>query len=603
MTAGYLGSKGEKFATEMQGQRSTTDTLMTGLRDYLAGFDAKGYGSAFANELNQVMNDLGNIATIRNSVSQQQISTKEAIGYYTGINGKMLGLVSRLSTYSHNAEIAKDASAYSEFLLGKERAGIERAVLANTFSANKFAPGAYEKFISLVTQQDTYFSVMQNFASDEEKQFFSSKLTGHDVNEVNRMRAIAKDAVAQANGFNVDAGTWFQASTSRINLLKEIENHLAESVEKRTESFMADANGQFWRSAMIAIILPLITFILTWFVVQGILGPLNNGLLRMKDIAEGEGDLTKRVDVQSNDEIGQLCVAINAFITKIHDVISEAKINVSGLASSSSQISSAAQNLSNTSSEQAASVEQTSSSLEEMSASVNQNADNAKQTEKIASVAAQQAIEGGDQVASTVDAMKNIAEKISIIEDIAYQTNLLALNAAIEAARAGEHGRGFAVVATEVRKLAARSETSAGEISELAKNSVAIAEKAGKLLEEIVPGIKRTADLVEEITAASEEQASGIGEVNSAMGQMDQVTQTNAAMSEELSATAESLNNDTERLVEMMGFFMVANEHSGHGAAPVSQLSSATAKVPPALTRAVARPVAVNDIPSDFEKY
>jgi methyl-accepting chemotaxis protein len=192
-----------------------------------------------------------------------------------------------------------------------------------------------------------------------------------------------------------------------------------------------------------------------------------------------------------------------------------------------------------------------------MSASISQNAENSRQMEQMAVKGSKDADESGKAVKETVDAMKSIAERISIIEEIAYQTNLLALNAAIEAARAGDHGKGFAVVATEVRKLAERSQTAAKEIGGLAGSSVQIAERAGQLLVELVPSIKKTADLVQEVSAASREQSSGVTQINKAMAQVDQVTQRNASSSEELSGTSEEMASQAEALQEMMSFFRV----------------------------------------------
>jgi methyl-accepting chemotaxis protein len=197
-----------------------------------------------------------------------------------------------------------------------------------------------------------------------------------------------------------------------------------------------------------------------------------------------------------------------------------------------------------------------------MNATVSQNAENTSQTEKMATMSAKQAKEGGSQVTQTVTAMRNIADKIGIIEDIAYQTNLLALNAGIEAARAGGHGRGFAVVASEVRKLAGRSEVAADEIRELAKVSIVVAESAGDLLSEIVPNIGKTAELIKGINTSNEEQASGIGQISSAMIQLDTVTQNNASMSEELSATSEEMAAQVQSLSDMMAFFKVEETKS-----------------------------------------
>ena len=276
-----------------------------------------------------------------------------------------------------------------------------------------------------------------------------------------------------------------------------------------------------------------------------------------------EGDLTVTVESNTKDETGVLLSAMQNMIMRLSAIIAEVRSSADNLASASEEVSATAQSMSQSSSEQAASVEETSASVEEMSASINQNTENAKVTDGMASKAAKEATEGGSAVQQTVAAMKQIAQRISIIDDIAYQTNLLALNAAIEAARAGEHGKGFAVVAAEVRKLAERSQVAAQEIGELSSSSVELAEKAGKLLDEIVPSIRKTSDLVQEISAASEEQASGVSQINTAMVQLNQITQQNASSSEELAATAEEMSSQAEQLQQAMSFFVVADDGAG----------------------------------------
>ncbi|MEJ2630435.1 MAG: methyl-accepting chemotaxis protein [Acidihalobacter sp.] len=322
--------------------------------------------------------------------------------------------------------------------------------------------------------------------------------------------------------------------------------------------------------------------------------PVNEAISVLMEMEKG--DFSRDVKGDYKGQLKELKDTVNNTIARLAKVIGEVRGAADSLASASEQVSSTAQALSQASSEQAASVEETTASIEQMGASVNQNTENAKVTEGIAGTAANQANEGGTAVKETVSAMNTIAEKIGIIDDIAYQTNLLALNAAIEAARAGEHGKGFAVVAAEVRKLAERSQVAAQEIGEVAKGSVELAEKAGALLDEIVPGINKTADLVQEITAASQEQSVGVGQVNTAMNQLNQITQQNASSSEELAATAEEMSGQSEQLLQLMGFFTVVED--GVSARHAGDAANTTAKMPasqPVKTVRTASNLAIDD--------
>jgi methyl-accepting chemotaxis protein len=289
------------------------------------------------------------------------------------------------------------------------------------------------------------------------------------------------------------------------------------------------------------------------------------GLTDMSRVIQAlaKGDLTQTIEVDYQGLFGELKDNLNESVGRLSAVMTDVQLNSTSIASAAQEVSGTAESLSQGASEQAASVEETSASVEQMGASINQNSENARVTDGIATESANAAKEGGESVLETVQAMKDIAGKITIIEDIAYQTNMLALNAAIEAARAGEHGKGFAVVAAEVRKLAERSQVAASEIGELTGASVKVAEKAGGLLEKMVPDIARTAELVDEITAASEEQAGGVGQITGAMQQLDQVTQQNAAASEELAATAQEMRTQSQSLLEMIGFFRLSGEMPG----------------------------------------
>jgi methyl-accepting chemotaxis protein len=275
-----------------------------------------------------------------------------------------------------------------------------------------------------------------------------------------------------------------------------------------------------------------------------------------------QGDLTMEFEDAGKNEMGVLLNDLKAMVNKFKEVISYVSAASDNIVSASRELSSSSQQMSQGATEQASATEQVSSSMEQMVSSVQHNADNAKETEKIAVVASKDASEGSEAVYKAVHSMKSIADKITIISEIARQTNILALNAAVEAARAGEQGRGFAVVAAEVRKLAEKSQASANEINELSRSSVSISERSGALLAQIVPGIQKTAKLVEEISASSLEQNLGAGQINNAIQQLNQVTQQNAAASEEMAASAEELSSQAEQLREIISFFKV--EHTIH---------------------------------------
>ena len=296
------------------------------------------------------------------------------------------------------------------------------------------------------------------------------------------------------------------------------------------------------------------------------------GVLRLV----AKGDLTQRMEVKSKDEIGQMATSLNEMSEALSQVVADVAKAADNVSSGSSEMSATAQQLSQGASEQAASAEETTSSMEEMTSSIQQNAENAKQTDKLASKAADDAKVSGGAVAQTVSSMKEIAEKINIIEEIARKTDLLALNAAVEAARAGEHGKGFAVVASEVRKLAERSQGAAAEITKLATGGVNVAQGAGEMLTNLVPDIRKTAELVQEINAASAEQNTGANQVNKAIQQLDQVIQQNASAAEEMASTAEELSSQAEQLQHTISFFKLDDSARKRSQAPAPAHQAST---------------------------
>ncbi|MEH3122385.1 MAG: methyl-accepting chemotaxis protein [Sphingomonas phyllosphaerae] len=296
--------------------------------------------------------------------------------------------------------------------------------------------------------------------------------------------------------------------------------------------------------------------------------------------AVADGDLSVEVAVRSNDEIKDLVDTVNRMTLRLRETIGQTTLAAQNVAAGSQQLSSSSEQVSQGATEQAAAAEEASASMEQMAANIKQNADNATQTEKIARQSSQDAELSGQAVEKAVTAMRTIAEKIGIVQEIARQTDLLALNAAVEAARAGEHGRGFAVVAAEVRKLAERSQTAAGEISGMSSETVTAAAQAGEMLTKLVPDIRRTAELVSEISAACREQDIGASQINEAIQQLDKVTQQNASASEQISSTSEELASQAEELQESIAFFRVddGRKPARHTPRPAARSAAPAAK-------------------------
>ena len=318
--------------------------------------------------------------------------------------------------------------------------------------------------------------------------------------------------------------------------------------------------------------------------------PLAQTVTLLRDIAEGEGDLTKRLEATRRDEIGELARCFNTFVDKLAGIIGSVRLTATQVTGASRQLSGATGHLASGTQQQAASLEESAASLEEITATVKQNADNARQASQLASGSREAAERGGQVVAAAVASMnditqasRKIADIISVIDEIAFQTNLLALNAAVEAARAGEQGRGFAVVAAEVRNLAQRSAGAAKEIKTLIQDSVgkvqdgaALVNKSGETLNDIVQSAKRAADIVAEIAAACQEQSGGVDQVNRAVAQMDRVTQDNAAQTEELSSTAEMLAAQAAEMLAVVGRFTLPDSEPS-GPLPAATFTTAAA--------------------------
>jgi len=498
-----------------------------------------------------------------------------------GLTSNWLPSIRELGSVSRDFAAMRRAQTASLIAKTDEEKNQAKKNVQNSVNRLLESQKRYEALISLDVERRAYEDMIKN-----EKDYFTLIDTMNDLNRQGRTDEGHKLATVDLPKI---AGA-----------MQEAMDRCVEANNKGAADEGARGQAAFEQARLISLIVltmaVVIGILLSVFIPRSIVNPLNKSVAFANQLAVG--DLTGKLDINATDELGVLAdslrnvaqaekdvaalaehlakgdlraelkprseqdvllKSLSAMISGIGEVVQEIQEGAENVAAGSEELSSTAQAISQGSTEQAAAVEESSSSMEEMASSIVQNADNAKQTEAIAFQSSRAAQESGQAVARTVEAMTNIAGKISIIEEIARQTDLLALNAAIEAARAGEHGKGFAVVASEVRRLAERSQAAAGEINQMSSESMAVAQKAGDLLEKLVPDIQKTAQLVQEIAAASAEQSSGASQVNKALQQLDQVIQQNASASEETASTSEELAAQAQRLTQVMQFFKLGD--------------------------------------------
>ena len=428
-----------------------------------------------------------------------------------------------------------------------------------------------------------------------------------------------------------------RAGEISMNEGRKLSEEITDKLQLLNSTVAADlkatdeaTNEQYAMSRNVLIGALIGMFVISSAVAVWIAMSISSGLRNIRTVADAVaiGDLDQDVSVRTNDEIadvvnsvrimtgnlretatladriagGDLSVlpkplsdkdilglSLLSMVERLRGVVSDALAASDNVSSGSQELSSSSEQLSQGATEQASSAEEASASMEEMAANIKQNADNAAQTEKIARQSSKDAEASGEAVGRAVGAMRTIAEKISIVQEIARQTDLLALNAAVEAARAGEHGKGFAVVASEVRKLAERSQAAAAEISTLSGQTVQVATEAGEMLNRLVPDIRKTAELVAEISAACREQDIGASQINEAIQQLDKVTQQNAGASEEMSATSEELAAQAEELQASISFFRVdGHQAPAQRAAPQVKRAAPAGRAPAPAQRKMA---------------
>ncbi len=592
MSAGFIASKGEKFSDELKKQRVVGDSMLKKLQGTIAAQGGK--IDSIKKGLEKVSEQTGKLQATRTAVDSQSIDAKSTIAYFNGLIGSCLEIGFSVVGKADEPEIAMEAFSYVAFQGAKESVGQLRATVNGVLAEDAMDFPGSQRIARLVASEQNRMSNFQRYADPSVVSYFKEQVQkDENFKKTDELLQTILDKGVGSN-LGIPAETWFNTITAKINLLKGIEDKLSAGLIELSKSKASTATRNVTVSIVITAILSLSTLLFGLLIIRSISVPLRELVATLKNIAEGEGDLTRRLPEGRRDETGEVCLWFNRFVGNVHGIISQVSNTTMQVASSSGHLQSTAEQIATAAEEVAAQSATVATASEEMSATSNDISRNCTLAADIANRASEMAGDGAAVVQETLLGMEHIAEKVresahtvealgarsqqigaivGTIEDIADQTNLLALNAAIEAARAGEQGRGFAVVADEVRALAERTTRATREIGEMIKaiqnetgGAVSTMEegvnevekgmdssrRSGEALQQILAGIKEVTMQVHQIATAAEEQTAVTGEISTNIHQITDVVQQTANGAHETAGAASNLSNlskDLERLV------------------------------------------------------